>query len=257
MRVIAGLLAVLALTISAPQVAASNATTDLEHDVLGLINNARHELGLRSLRVSGRLWSIAGYRAGRMAATNVLSHSVAGSISSQLKAKSMPWYGYGEAIGYTRSKRGTTAIRDLFRMWKASPSHWKLMMSKDYNYIGVGISYRSSNNKTFSSLVFTESPDLTDARAAMDAVSHNGGDTKWYWHGYDPYLQTHTAGLKSFDVQVRVDSGAWRTAAYKTTATSRPWNGLAPGHTYGMRVRARDRVGNVGRWSDEIRIRID
>jgi hypothetical protein len=256
MRVIAGLLAILALTISVPPVQAATATTELEHDVLGLINAARNERGLRPLRVGRRLWVIAGYRAGRMASTNVLSHSVAGSISSQLRAKGVPWYGYGEDIGYTRSKRGQTAIKDLFRMWKASPSHWKLMMSKNYNYIGVGIAYRSSNNKTFSSLVFTESPDLTDARAAMDGVSTSGDDSRWTWHGYDPLMQTHTAGLKSFDVQTRVDWGNWRTAAYKTTSTSRPWNGFSSGHTYGMRVRARDRVGNVGDWSPELRIRI-
>jgi uncharacterized protein YkwD len=256
MRVIAGLLALLALTISAVPAQAASTATNLERDVLSMINTARHDHGLRPLRVSGRLWAIAGYRASRMAATNVLSHSVAGSLSSQLKSKGMPWYGYGEDIGYTRSRYGQTAIKDLFRMWKASPSHWKLMMSSKYNYIGVGIARRASNNKTFSSLVFTESPDMTGARAGMDAVGHNGGDTTWAWHGYDPYLVTHTAGLKSYDVQTRVDYGAWRTASYKTTNVTWTWNGLASGHTYGMRVRARDKVGNVGAWSDELRIRI-
>jgi hypothetical protein len=256
MRVVAGLLAILVMTVATPSIASAATTTDLEHDLLGMINAARTDHGLRPLRSSSRLWSIAGYRAGRMAATNVLSHSVAGSISAQLRAKRMPWYAYGEDIGYTRAKRGQTANKELFRMWKASPSHWKLMMSAKYNYIGVGIAYRSSNRKTFSSLIFTESRDLTDARAAMDGVGRDGGGSTWSWHGWDPLLQTHTSGLKSFDVQVRVDSGAWRTVARKTGATTRVWNGLASGHTYGMRVRARDRAGNVGRWTAEMRLRV-
>ena len=256
MKVLAGLLAILALTVSAPSAQAATSTNDLEHDLLDMINDARTSHGLRPFRAGKRLWVIAGYRAGRMAATNVMSHSVAGSISSQLKAKHVPWYGYGENIGYSRTKRGKTAMKDLFRMWKASPSHWKLMMSSKYNYIGVGLSYRSSNNKTFGSLVFTESPDLTYARAAMDDPRQGGGDSTWYWRGWDPALQSHTAGLKSFDVQTRVDSGNWKTVASKTTATSRSWNGLSSGHTYGMRVRARDKAGNLGPWSAEKRLRI-
>lgn len=256
MKVLAGLLALLTLTVATPSIAAAATTNDLEHDVLDLINDARTDRGLHPLRVGKRLWLIAGYRAGRMASTNVLSHSVAGSISSQLKARNVPWYGYGEDIGYTRNKPSKTAIKHLFAMWKASPSHWKLMMSSKYNYIGVGIAYRSSNTKTFSSLIFTESPDLTDARASMDGVSHNGADATFGWHGWDPTLQTHTSGLKSFDVQTRVDSGSWKTVASKTTATSRSWNGLSSGHTYGMRVRARDKAGNLGPWSSEMRLRL-
>jgi Cysteine-rich secretory protein family len=250
------MLAILALTVSTPPVQAATTTNDLEHNLLGLINSARSERGLKPLRVGNRIWLIAGYRAGRMASTNVLSHSVAGSIASQLKAKGVPWYAYGEDIGYTRTKRGQTAIKDLFRMWKASPTHWRLMMSANYNYIGVGIAYRASNNKTFSSLVFTESRDLTGARAVMEGASHNGGDSTWVWRGWDPVLQTHTSGLKSYDVQTRVDSGSWHAAASRTTATKRSWNGLASGHTYGMRVRARDKAGNVGPWSSELRVRI-
>lgn len=244
------------LTVATPSIAAASTTNDLEHDVLDLINDARTDRGLRPFRAGKRLWLIAGYRAGRMASTNVLSHSVAGSISSQLKAKSVPWYGYGENIGYTRSKPSKAAIKHLFAMWKASPSHWKLMMSSKYNYIGVGIAYRSSNTKSFSSLIFTESPDLSKPKAAMDGASYSGTNTAWAWHGYDPVLQTHTSGLKSFDIQTRVDSGDWRTAASKTTSTSRAWNGLSRGHTYGMRVRARDKAGNVGAWSSELRLRI-
>jgi hypothetical protein len=190
-----------------------------------------------------------------MAATNVLSHSIGGSVSAQLGAKHVKWYGYGEDIGYTRAKKGMTAVNELFRLWKASPGHWKLMMSSSYNYIGVGFAYRASNNKTFGSIVFTESPDNTNAIAKIDGAWTSGDSANWTWHGWDPLLQTHTAGLRSYDIQVRVDSGAWKSAGASITATSKTWDGLSSGHVYSLRVRARDRVGNLGGWS-EVRIRM-
>lgn len=250
------MLAILALTVSAPTASAATSNTSLERSLLGMINKARTDHGLRPLRAGSRLATIAGYRAGRLAATNVLSHTISGNIASQLRAKGFPWYGYGEDIGYTLAPAGTSSIKDLFRMWKASPSHWKLILSPDYNYIGVGIAYRSSSRKTFGSLVFTESPDLTGASSALDRVSGGGGSASWSWHGWDPALQTHTSGLKNFDIQTRVDSGSWRTIATKSTATGRTWSGLTAGHTYGLRVRARDRAGNVGRWTPELRVRV-
>lgn len=249
------MLAILALTVATPSTATATTTSDLERALLVKINDARADHGLRPLRVGHRIWSIAGTRAARMASTNVLSHTVGGNLASQLHAKSVPWYGYGEDIGYTRTKRGTAAMSELFRLWKASPAHWKLMMSSSYNYIGIGLAYRSSNGKTFGSLVFTESPDLTDAIAKVDDVWTSGNSATWSWHGWDPLLQTHTAGMRSYDVQVRVDSGSWKNAATKVTATQKVWNGLSSGHLYSLRVRARDRVGNLGGWS-EVRIRM-
>ncbi len=186
--------AILTLLVWAPTAEATTSTTDLEYGLLAKINDARSDHGLRPLRPLSGDWSVAGTRAARMASTNVLSHSIAGSLSAQLRARDVPWYGYGEDIGYTRARRGTTAMNELFRLWQASPEHWKLMMSSSYNYIGVGLAYRSSNNKTFGSLVFTESRDLTDARAYMNGVSSSGSSATWSWWGTDPVLQTHTAG---------------------------------------------------------------
>ncbi len=248
--------AILTLLVWAPTAEATTSTTDLEYGLLNKINDARSDHGLRPLRPLSGVWSIAGTRAARMASTNVLSHTIAGSLSAQLRAKDVPWYAYGEDVGYTRAQRGTTAMNDLFRLWQASPEHWKLMMSSDYNYIGVGLAYRSSNNKTFGSLVFTESRDQTDARTYMNGVSTSGSSATWSWWGTDPVLQTHTAGLRSFDVQVRVDDGSYRTVSTSTTATARIWTGLDSGHVYRMRVRARDRAGNIGSWTAPVAVRM-
>src|SRR5262249_20378616 len=115
---------------------------------------------------------------------------------------------------------------------------------------GVGFAYRSSNGKTFGSIIFTESRDITNAIAHIDGAWTSGNTGTWTWRGWDPVLQTHMAGLHSYDVQIRTDSGSWRTLMSKTSATSRSVGGLSSGHSYTLRVRARDKVGNIGRWVD-------
>lgn len=254
MKALAGGLVVLFLVLGSPGPTKAGAVTDVEHRLLDWINDARNERGLDDLRSSSRLWDIAGYRAGRMATTNVLSHTIAGNIGSQLNAKRMPWLAYGEDIGYSPQRYGTPAAEELFRLWKASPSHWTLMMSARYNYIGVGMAYRSSNHRWYSSLIFTESPDLTGARAVMLDSDRNGDDVTWTWRGWDPVLQSHTAGLDDFEVQTRTDSGAWKTVLKSTTGTWRTLKDLAGGHWYGLRVRPTDRKGNVGPYTSEIRV---
>jgi hypothetical protein len=146
------------------------------------------------------------------------------------------------------------AAKSLYRLWKQSPSHWALIVSRRFNYVGVGTAYRYSNGKTFASIVFTESPDHTGARSSISGVSASGRDVTWRWRGYDVALQTHTAGFKNFDVQYRVDRGSWRTIRSGTTTTSLTLSNRAGGHYYGLRVRGRDRAGNVGSWTAEKRI---
>ena len=43
--------------------------------------------------------------------------------------------------------------------------------------------------------------------ARVTGASRSGDDVSWTWNGYDPRLQTHTAGFRDFDVQYRVGSG--------------------------------------------------
>jgi hypothetical protein len=252
MRWASVLLALILLGATAASVTAVT-TTDLERRILGWVNDARADRGLVPLRIDTRLWSVAGGRAGVMAATNTLSHTVAGSLTGDLRG--IRWYAAGEDIAMTSAAKGTYATADLFRLWKSSPAHWAGLMSSRYNYVGVGMAYRSANRRTYGSIVLIEGPDRTGARASMTGGRVSGGnDVRWSWTGYDPALQTHTAGLRDFTVQQRTDSGAWSTVATNTTSTSRTILNKAHGHWYGVRVRARDRVGNIGPWSAERRV---
>jgi Cysteine-rich secretory protein family len=253
MRWLAAVLAVF-LLIGSPGLAKATTTDDVEHVLLDWINDARAEQGLTDLRVGHRLWDVAAGRAHTMAATNILTHTVAGYVGSQLDARRIPWYAYGEDIGYSPKQNVVDAATELFKLWKASPTHWDLMMSSRYNYIGVAMSYRPSNHRWFSSLIFTESPDLTGARATMQGGRRNGTDVTWTWQGWDPALQSHTSGLDDFQVQIRKDNGSWSTVSKATASTARTSRGLAGGHWYAARVRARDNNGNVGPWTGDIRV---
>ena len=68
------------------------------------------------------------------------------------------------------------------------------------------------------------------------------------WDGSDP---APGAGVKSFDVQVSDNGGAWTNWLLETPARNDVYAGGADGHTLGFRVRARDQAGNVGSYSAE------
>jgi hypothetical protein len=88
----------------------------------------------------------------------------------------------------------------------------------------------------------------------MGSSSRSGTTVSWAWSGADTKLQTHTSGLKNFDVQYRVGSGTWTTIRSGTTAKSLMLTGRAHGHWYGLRVRARDNLGYLSSYSAELRV---
>jgi uncharacterized protein YkwD len=239
---------------SLPGAAHASAETDAESLIIDLVNHDRTARGLVPLRRINDLAAIAGARASKMAAANTLSHSVGGDIGDQLDSRDVDWYRYGEAIAYTTSAWADSAARTLFKMWMGSDAHRALLMSSKFNYIGVGLALRSSDDRTFGSVVLTESPDMNGPRSWFTGSKVSGDDITWTWSGADVPLQTHTAGLRDYDVQYRVGSGSWRTTRNDTTATSITLRDLSSGVGYGVRVRATDRRGNAGAWTAERRV---
>jgi uncharacterized protein YkwD len=233
---------------------ASATTSATERAVIGWINADRQARGLKPLVGWGKLYNLGELRAKRMASANVMSHTISGDLGSQLRAAGARYYSKGENIAYTSMYTGRDAARHIYRMWKASSIHWSQMMSRKFNYVGIGLAYRSSNGRTFASLVFTESPDHTVPRASITGSSKQGHDVTWTWTGSDVRLQTHTAGFRDFDVQYRVDSGSWGLIRNNTTSKTLTAADKPAGHTYGLRVRGRDWAGNVGSWSAEVRV---
>jgi uncharacterized protein YkwD len=247
------LVAALAIAAFAPTTSAAT-TSATESLVISWINSERTARGLRPLRLYSDLAAIAGVRASRMASANVMSHTIGGNLSSQLSAYGVRWYRYGENVGWSTASWPESSARSIFNAWMGSSGHRALILSSRFNYVGVGLAYRSSNRKTFSSAVFSESPDHTRPVARTASASRSGDDVRWTWTGYDVRLQTHTAGLRDFDVQYRVNYGTWylirdNTNSYALTLTDRP-----RGRSYAIRVRGTDQRGNVGAWSSERRV---
>ena len=225
-----------------------------ERAVIHWMNADRQAAGLRPLVGWGRLYSLAELRAQRMASANVMSHTISGNLASQLSNAGIRYYSKGENVAYTSQYSGLDAARSIYRMWRASSIHRAQMMSRKFNYVGIGLAYRSSNGRTFASLVFTESPDRTPPIARVTGAEPKGGDITWTWAGSDFRLQTHTSGLRDFDVQLRIDSGSWHHIRNNTTSRTLTLVGERGAHTYRLRVRARDWAGNLAPWSAEVRV---
>ena len=205
---------------------------------------------LQPLRLDPALRTLARERAANLVAASAFSHAAAGGdIGAALRADYIQYWSAGEDIAWTNAPWGSTAASWIYRGLRGSPVHWALMMSRTFNYVGVGAGERQRDGRTFVSIIFTESRDHTPPIASMRSATRSGTTVTFKWYGRDRLLQTHTAGFRDFDVEYRVDEGAWRLVRDNTTSTGTTWASRPRGHTYWVRVRGRDRAGNVSSWS--------
>lgn len=235
-----------------PAAAVTGAT--LEAQLVGWVNQSRIARGLRPLYTDLRVADLAGDRAAIMAQRGILSHTIAGNIGAQLNNRSIQWYRYGEVIAYA-SGWGSATARQIYNLWRGSSGHWSLLMSSRFNYLGAGLAYRSTG-RTFGSIVLTEALDHTRPRVRLLSGTRSGTTVRWTWTGWDSRLQTHTSGLRDFDVQYRADGRPWTLIRNDTTSRSLTLAGRIRGHSYAIRVRSRDRRGYVSSWSPELRIHV-
>lgn len=254
--VLVAVLAALVVTgvgpVSNPAPVSAGTAETIEAKLLTWINDARTRNGLQPLRLLPGLVDLAGDRASTVASTGRLAHP--SCLSCLITDRGIQWYMNGEILAYTTYPFGDQAAQSLFNSWKGSSFHWSILMSARFNYIGLGVVYRSSNKATYAAGVLTESRDYTRPWARMGAASRKATSATWTWSGADTRLQTHTSGFKNFDVQYRVGTGTWSTIRTGTTSTSLSKTGLAGGRYYGVRVRARDNKGYVSGWTAELRV---
>ncbi len=192
--------------------------------------------------------AVAQARAERLAASAEFSHAAAGpEILSDVQSTGIEPYRAGEALGWSAVPQTPGALDAIRRMWLASPPHRAILLTAADNYIGVGVAIRGS--RTFATIVVAETRDRTRPAVRLDAPSRDGTSVKFTWTATDPLLQTRTAGVRSVMVQLRVDAGPWQVLRAACTGSSIVLADRAPGHTYSLRVRARDRVGNLSGWT--------
>jgi uncharacterized protein YkwD len=240
----------------APTVEATETSAgQLEVGLVRLRNEARVGRGLVPYQLDSRLTALARARSADMASRNYFSHVQPDgrNVFDLIEASGIVWYGAAEIIAWNDWPTPESSLLAARDSWLASAPHAAIVLSADYNYVGVGMATQPWTGKTFWTAIVLKGPDRTPpwARAGRIAVG------RWIrsgvrsvvvtWSGADRPLQVLTAGLDRFQVQRRVDGGTWTTIAWPTGP--RVTTGLRVGHRYEFRVRARDRAGNYGSWT--------
>jgi uncharacterized protein YkwD len=236
-----------------PSPVAADTASDMKALILRTMNEDRAARDLVGYRSWSALATIAQERAQTMADAGVLDHQVAGDLPATLDARGIQWFGYGETIGSSGYPWGAEAAMSIYNLWKGSAPHRAIMFSASYNYIGIGV-VQGKDGSAWISAVYAESVDHTAPVARNGSLTRDGRTLYFSFSGSDPRLQTHTAGLRSFDVQLRVDGGTWRTVRNDITWTRIRLADRARGHWYGLRVQAADRRGTLSPWTSEKRI---
>lgn len=228
-----------------------------EAAMVALLNADRTALGLVPMRTDARLMAIARARSDDMIAKGYFSHTQPDgrNVFDILTSAGITWYNAGEIIAWNNYPMDVTAST-ANRQWMDSPGHHAIIVSTDYNYVGVGLAVDPDTGKKMWTAVYLKGPDRTGARAAWGtrsvAPTAIAGTRRvsLQWSGSDPRLQVLTAGLKGFTVQRRTDRGSWATVWSGTTATSGSLT-LTTGHVYDLRIAAVDKRGNWGDWKTQ------
>ena len=102
----------------------------------------------------------------------------------------------------------------------------------------------NANNGLHPRIVVTYDIDTAAPTAIVNPLGQwSPGTFQVTWTGQD----TGGAGIRHYDVQSRLNGGAWQNWQTATTATSANFTGVNAGF-YEFRVRAVDWAGNVGAW---------
>jgi len=226
-----------------------------EWRVLKQVNQVRARHHLAPLRMAPRARDVAQDRSSSMRNQGYFGHvSPSGLTAGKMLSYRRVRYSYwGEAIGWTVYFPLGQGADWMVNWWKNSPSHRSLILSKRFNYAGVGVVRRGV--KTWYTIVFTNQADHTPPVAgirrvysglAVAAVGSAPRGVAVRWWGRDPRLATRTAGMGRFTVMFKREGGRWRTI-YRDTRKRHVRMNLPPGR-YRFVVRARDRAGNWGGW---------
>lgn len=134
-----------------PEPVSAGTAANMESKILGWINDARDNRGLRPLKVTDKLRNLAGDRASTMARTGDLEHP--DCLSCLLRNRDISFDTCAETIAFTTYPWGHEAARSIFTAWRGSSGHWDILMSRNLKRIGIGVAYRNQNDATFGAAV--------------------------------------------------------------------------------------------------------
>lgn len=221
-------------------------------DQLRLANLQRTSHGLVALRLDPGLMTIARDRADIMARNDVLDHQEpgGGNAFDRISTAGITSYAAGEIIAWNTYNTEPDSVAAVITAWMKSAGHRAIMMSTNYNYVGFGAAVAASGKRYYAG-VFIKGPDhmgawVKVAKVTKKIVSATRTKVTVTWTGADTRLQVLTTGLRNFEIQRRYGSGPWLSWGTRTvTHLSVTW---ARHHTYQIRIRASDKVGNTGSW---------
>jgi uncharacterized protein YkwD len=244
----------------APTAAADITISAAENLMAQTLNADRAAAGLVPVRLDGRLMAIARARSADMAAKNYFSHTQPDgrTVFNILNAKAIKWYSAGEIIAWNTWPTLSDSVTAANNGWLGSPTHRSIIMATSYNYMGIGLAVDGSGKKYWTA-VFIKGPDRTGgwvtiapmpetAALSIASATANSRLVSLNWQGGDIRLVVLTAGFRNYQIQRRIDGGAWVWVSTWTTTTSRTIKAYV-GRTYDFRFRACDRAGNCGRWA--------
>lgn len=114
-----------------------------EAKFLELINDYRHQNGIKPLKQSEQLNRVAKWMSQDMASNNYFSHKDSKGGDSRQRMNS---FGYVAAATGENIAAGNETAEDTFQQWKKSPGHNKNMLDSDFNEIGIGRVYSGDSN---------------------------------------------------------------------------------------------------------------
>jgi uncharacterized protein YkwD len=248
---------------------------DSEQELLARTNQARASAGLRALRWDATLGSIARSRSQDMIERDYFSHTIAGSGRHVWDVMDDRGYCYalaGENIGWNQHWADDQATAEIHTSFMGSSGHRANIMGDAWDVVGIG-AFKGADGKAMWTVVFadqcgavaaatsstapkpivtvpaTPNPTARPAGRVTSVTASVARTVTWRWTATTPTSPTPTRKACSFDVFYRDNLGPWKLLRTRTTARAISLALRTPGHTYSLRVRARDCSGNAGTWS--------
>ena len=216
-------------------------------NLLSSVAADRVAAGLVAYRRDPALDDIAQARADHLAASGSFGHLAAGApILDPVMAAGVRPYLVGEAMGWSSDASTDATIARIRALWLASPSHRAVVLADWASYAGVGLA--TDGTRTLVVLVVADTPDRTAPSVSVIAATRVGTTITVRWTADDPRLQARTAGIGSVIVDYSVDGAPWRAACTGATGITTIAH-VPAGRAVDIRVRARDRAGNVSPWA--------
>jgi uncharacterized protein YkwD len=218
--------------------------------MLAAIQDARAATGLVAYVRDPALDDVAQARVDHLAAIGAFGHTAAGTdILTPVEATGVRPYAAGEAQGWAGDDTMDAALARIRGLWFASPSHRAIVLADWASYAGIGLT--TDGTRTLVVLLVADTPDRTAPTIAIEAATRAGSTVTVRWSAADPRLQARTAGVGSVVVEWRADGGGWRTARTAVGATATRIGNAPTDRGVDIRVRARDRAGNLSPWVTE------